>query len=75
MYSSNGATTERRTHTFISVINVFRFGLIYYYIIYFCADEYLCQCTSANKCCIISENYVVFFLLVSYLAVQAEVTI
>jgi hypothetical protein len=30
--------------------------------------------TSANKCCIISENYVVISLL-SHLAVQTEVTI
>jgi hypothetical protein len=74
MYFSNGATTERRTHAFISMMNIFKFGLIYYYIICFCADEDLCQSTSANKCCIISGIYVVFFLL-SYLAVQTEVTI
>lgn len=74
MYSNNGTTTEHRIHTFISVMNIFKFSLIYYYVICFCADEDLCQSTYANKCCIMSENYVVYFRL-SYWAVQNEATI
>jgi len=53
MHSSNGPTTEHWTHTFVSVMNIFKLGLTYCYVICFYADEDLCQSTSANKCCII----------------------